>query len=409
MHSIRRSLSLICLLLLSTALTAGQSEVVARCGEGYLERIDGRLILHLKGTPYQMGYQHGTLLKEHVHGLMSKVFKALEKTAKIEFLGVKVTPKSVIYGIVGIERPHIPQWYTDEINGLADAVGSSRDDVMAANFIPELFHCSGFALLKENTTTGSLLHGRVLDYATDWNLQDHAVVIVAEPSGGIPFVNVSYAGFIGSVTGMNKSQVSIGEMGGRGLGKWNGTPMAILVRRVLQEANDLDQAVSIFEKSKRTCQYFFVIADAKRDSAVGMEASADAFQVIQPGDPHPLLPKPVPGTVLLSAGKRYDCLSELVSKVRNSNQKFDVERATRLMDSPVAMGSNLHNVLMSPGTGKLWVANAASDRSPAWKQKSHEVDFWKLLSQPRPTTGAEFPPPPERGESGKIAGTPSNP
>ena len=44
------------------------------------------------------------------------------------------------------------------------------------------------------------------------------MLTVAEPEGKIPFVNVTYAGFIGSVTGMNAQQVSIGEMGGRGLG-----------------------------------------------------------------------------------------------------------------------------------------------------------------------------------------------
>ena len=41
---------------------------------------------------------------------------------------------------------------------------------------------------------------------------------------------VTYAGFIGSVTGMNAERVSIGEMGGRGMGHWDGTPMALLVR-----------------------------------------------------------------------------------------------------------------------------------------------------------------------------------
>ena len=75
------------------------------------------------------------------------------------------------------------------------------------------------------TADGTLYHGRVLDYGVDLRLQDHAVLIVAEPEGGIPFVNVGYAGFIGSVTGMNARHVSIGEMGGGGLGHWDGVPL----------------------------------------------------------------------------------------------------------------------------------------------------------------------------------------
>lgn len=57
-------------------------------------------------------------------------------------------------------------------------------------------------------------------------LQDHAVLMIVEPEGQLPFVNVSYAGFIGSVTGMNLEQLSTGEMGGGGVGQWDGIPMS---------------------------------------------------------------------------------------------------------------------------------------------------------------------------------------
>ena len=98
--------------------------------------------------------------------------------------------------------------------------------------------------MNSATQDGTLYHGRVLDYAVDWQLQDHAVLIVCEPAGEIPFVNVSYAGFVGSVTGMNSRHVSIGEMGGGGQGHWDGMPMALLVREVLQTAGDLEAAIA---------------------------------------------------------------------------------------------------------------------------------------------------------------------
>jgi hypothetical protein len=102
-------------------------------------------------------------------------------------------------------------------------------EVEAANFLPELYHCGGFAVKDTATTDGTLYHGRILDYACDWHLQDHAVLIIEERTGSIPFANVTFAGFIGSVTGMNAQHISIGEMGGDGQGHWAGTPMAILM------------------------------------------------------------------------------------------------------------------------------------------------------------------------------------
>ena len=104
------------------------------------------------------------------------------------------------------------------------------------------------------------------------------MLTVAEPRGKIPFVNVTYAGFVGSVTGMNAERISIGEMGGGGLGHWDGVPMAFLVRMVLEEADSLERGIAIFRKNPRTCEYYFVIADGKTGKAVGMEASWDTIQ-----------------------------------------------------------------------------------------------------------------------------------
>lgn len=387
---------------------AWAGETIARCGQGYLESVDGGLVLHIKGTPYEMGYQHGALLKKHCKEAIHYLFDVKAKDMKLEAFGMTLTARQIIANIVKIQKPHIPVRFIEELEGLADGVGLPLEDIMLANFIPELFHCSGFALLNEKTADGTLLHGRVLDYGVDWKLQDHAIVMIAEPEGKIPFVNVTYAGFIGSVSGMNRQQVSVGEMGGRGLGKWNGTPMAFLVRRVLEEARTLDEAIAIFRDSKRTCEYYYVVADAKANNAVGMEASADKFFTVKPGEAHAQLPTPVPNAVLLSAGDRYKCLCELVQKVHDNKGKFTIDQAIHLMDKPVAMTSNLHNVLFAGGLGKLWVANAGPNAEPAWTQKYREYDFARLLTQQTPSGGNEIPMQPKRvGKPIAVTATPT--
>jgi predicted choloylglycine hydrolase len=370
---------------------AAQAEVVARCGKGYLEKIDGYHVLHVKGTPYEMGYQHGALLKEDCKSLLNHLFDDKLKTKKIEYLGLEAPIKQAVSAIFEVQRPYIPPRYIEEMQGLADALEIDPQTVFVANSIPEFFHCSGFALLAEISQPGTLLHGRVLDYGVDWRLQEHAVLIVAEPEGHIPFVNVTYAGFVGSVSGMNDDQVSIGEMGGSGQGKWAGSPMAFLVRRVLEEAHSLEDAVEIFKTSKRTCEYYFVIADAKSNSAAGVEGSADRFTSIAPGESHPELPTPIPHTVLLSQGDRYTNLCRITQSGLSEHGKFSIDQAIRLMDAPVAMKSNLHNVLFAPGLGKLWVANASADKQPAWKQKYFEFDFKALLEEPFPGSANEIP------------------
>ena len=359
-------------------ITSAAAETIARCGKGWLEKIDGYPVLHLKGTHYEMGFQHGALLKANVQANMDFLLRKKGDVALAALGPLKLKPANVLSMIVAIQHKHVPQKYHDELRGLAAGANVPLKDARLTNFIPELFHCSGFALMNSATKDGTLLHGRVLDYAVDWRLQEHAVIIVAEPKGGLPFVNVSYAGFIGSVTGMNTAHVSIGEMGGRGLGHWSGVPMAFLVREALESGKDLDAALAVFRDNKRTCEYYYVLADAKTNRAVGLEAHWNKFAIVQPGTRHEQLPTPVKDCALLSAGDRYQ---ELVRRVKAGHGKFTPETALRLMDRPVAMKSNLHNVLFEPKTTRFWVANASSDGKPAATQRYHAFQLSELLKR----------------------------
>lgn len=370
---------LVFLVPLAAALRA---QTVARCGAGWLEHIDGYPVLHLKGTPYEMGYQHGVLFKEHVIENARYLLDVKGEQGTLEWGPLRVKPRALLQTIIATQQRFVPDRYLDEIRGLAAGAGLPEEQMRLANFIPELFHCSGFALMNSATRDGTLYHGRVLDYGIDWRLQEHAVIVVAEPAGGIPFVNVTYAGFVGSVTGMNARQISIGEMGGGGIGHWEGVPMAWLIREALERAQTLDEAIRIFRDSPRTCQYFYVIADAKINRAVGMEASWDTFFTVEPGEFHPLLPKPVRDAVLLSAGDRYD---ELARRAAAGHGTFTAETALRLMDRPVAMKSNLHNVLFEPASTRFWVANASRDLQPAAEQPYQMFQLTELLKrQPDP-------------------------
>ena len=386
-RSICRSLGLLIVSMLAFAQPVS-AQTVARCGKGWLEHIDGYPVLHLKGTPREMGFQHGALLREKVTSNMHNLLDMKGNETLVEFGPIKVKPRQAIESIIEIQKKYVPSKYFEELAGLAAGSGLSVADARAANFIPEMFHCSGFAIANSATKDGTLYHGRVLDYAIDWKLQEHAVLIVAEPDGGIPFVNVSYAGFIGSVTGMNAEHVSVGEMGGGGLGFWTGVPMSFLVREVLEKGKDLDTAISIFRDNRRTCQYFYIVADGKTNTAVGMEASFGVFSLVKQGESHPLLPTAVNDCVLLSAGDRY---KELVRRTQANHGQFTAETARDLMCRPVAMKSNLHNVLFEPKSTKLWVANATADKQPAAEQKYFAFQLSELLKRQPEVSSPEIP------------------
>ena len=273
--------------------------------------------------------------------------------------------------------PHIPERHKRETRALAKSLGINPKLAETLNVFPELFHCSGFAVFGSATKDGKLYHGRVLDYMTTIGLQDAATTFIVAPEGMISFANVGYAGFIGSVSGMNAESISLGEMGGRGEGQWDGVPMATLMRRALEECESLDGVKELWKNSPRTCEYYYVFADGKTNQAVGVAATPESIQFVAPGQGHELLGDGIPDAVVLSAGSRLETLRQ---RVTARHGEIDAEVGQWLMSRPVAMQSNLHNVLFVPEDGILYVANA-DHKHPAAERPYARLDLIELLKE----------------------------
>jgi len=341
---------------------------------GELRWIDGQRVALLYGTPEQIGKAHGQLLKSEAMRCIDSVLYGF---------GFAQTIASGRWFRKDLDRayeqlkPHIPERHLAETRAMAKSLELDENLVETLNVFPELFHCSGFALFGDATVDGKLYHGRVLDYMTAIGLQDAATTFIVSPEGYIPFANIGYAGFIGSVSGMNAEKISLGEMGGKGEGQWNGVPMATLMRRAMEECDSLDEVKELWAKSPRTCEYYYVFADGQEKSAVGVAATPEKIEFVAPGQAHELLGEGIPNAVVLSAGSR---LEELRKRVKQQYGKIDTSAATQLMCRPVAMDSNLHNVLFVPEDGLLYVANASHSR-PAAEMPYAKFDLMGLLKE----------------------------
>jgi len=353
----------------------GKRTLVGVHGQGRLEIHDGTRVLFVKGSPEEIGEQHGTLLKEEIRDLVNRVVYGVGVGSSFAkgrwFFGE-------IEGCVRRLSPFIDERTLREMDSIAKVVGYHPQEIRLANFFPEMFHCSGFALLGEATEGRRIYHGRILDYMKGIGLERNSVVTVYQPEEGHAWVNVGYAGFTGSVTAMNDQHISIGEMGGRGEGNWDGKPMAQLIREVMEKSSTLEEAVETMRRGPRTCEYYYVIADGRSNNAVGIKATPEIFEVVRPGEGHPQLDTPIKDTVLLSAGDRY---RELVRRVQDGYGKFDMAAARELMTRPVCMNSNIHSVLFAPDTLDFWVANSDGE-TPASHTRYTKYNLKELLGGP---------------------------
>lgn len=369
-RGLRRALEV---LVPSSALT--QPKERSRTVEhGELRWIEGQRVVLLSGTPEQIGQAHGELLRSEATRCIDSVlhgFGLAQTIANGRWF------KQDLERAYSHLRPHIPERHIAETRALARAIGMDEQTVEILNVFPELFHCSGFAVFGSATEGGKLYHGRVLDYMTAIGLQDAATTFIVSAEGQIPFANVGYAGFTGSVSGMNAEKISLGEMGGKGEGQWNGVPMATLMRRALEECDSLDEVKSLWSESPRTCEYYYVFADGETKTAVGVAATPEKIEFVAPGESHTMLGEGIADTVVLSAGSRLD---ELRRRIASEHGTIDADKATQLMCRPVAMTSNLHNVLFVPEDGELRVANA-SHTQPAAERPYVRLSLVELLKE----------------------------
>lgn len=357
----------------STNRSFPEPELVAKdpAGHGVLGRLEGKTILIVHGTPTQMGRAHGTLLAEKARTLTNRVLYGVGGLETIQSGRWFLDLMEEIHRRTG---PFIPKRFFEEMDAASQAAGISVRDGRLANLFPERFHCSGVAVRGKASRDGRVYHARVLDYMRDIHLQRAAVVQVFIPHGYNSWMSLGYAGFLGTVTCMNERGLAIGEMGGRGEGHWDGMPMTFLLRDIMERASTVEEALQIFRKTARTCEYYYVLSDKSRNMAA-VRATPEELLVLRPGQQHPLLPYVPEDTVFVSGDSRAQVLSQ---RLQEHYGQIDVERMIQIIKRPVAMASNLHNAIFSPETLEIWVADAGRD-TPACDEPYVRVSLPELI------------------------------
>lgn len=242
---------------------------------GWLEEKDGVKILHIGGSHYEMGYQHGYLLKE----------ECLENMRAFLSYITQIIPYDKIKNIWGVMKDYIPTCYVDELHGLADGSGVSFDDICvlyAATECIALMSCFGIAAWGNATIDGRLYHVRSWDLSFDMKdpvsgkyVQENSVLIIRKPQDGFASLNPSVAGALNGAGGINEKGIAIGAQVCWSKDQWfKGPPILIRVQQVLDYADSTEQVLDILTSNK-TLGWNFIVSDGKNHAGFIVETSAN--------------------------------------------------------------------------------------------------------------------------------------
>jgi hypothetical protein len=249
---------------------------------GWLEEINGVKILHLNGSNYNMGYQHGYFLGEQISENLR---------CYLSYYDSHGWSYDQVIDVWEIMDDYLPQNYIDEMQGMADGSGLSFDDIVVINMFPDIYNifnksCCGGAIWGDATSDGNLYHIRSLDWdlntvdpETGKHIQENIIIIVRNPEDGFASLSPDFTGHICTWNGFNEKSISISETTVHTYDTtFHGIPVTFRMRMVLDYASTGDEAIRIMTND-RTCGSTFVISDANIPIGYALEQTASLSYV----------------------------------------------------------------------------------------------------------------------------------
>ncbi len=268
-------------------------------GQSWTSRREGLLVVRLKGTPFEMGYASGVLLTDKVQTLENEFLDMIRGYVPEQWK-INILQTYVLY-----RNRHLSDWvpepYRQQIHGLTlgcpDAnpwLGNyynrflnyhAAHDVsymMIDNPLVSKAGCTSFGAWGSQTG-GHLVTGRNFDWEAAEVFSRDRVVIMTEPEGAIPFISLAWAGMAGVVSGMNRAGVSVTLNGApSNLPGETATPVAMVARKILEQAHNLEEALNILRDAKVFVSTLLLVGSRADGKFVVVEKTPTLTQVREP-------------------------------------------------------------------------------------------------------------------------------
>src|SRR5262245_23539771 len=225
----------------------------ARDGSAELRYVGKLPVLIVSGTPEQMGTAVGKLALKPGRRVLTYPRELLVRVhAELMWAPLRTAGRAMY--------KQFPDASRQELEAIVRSSGADHDLVVAGNTffdLKQVFACSAVAVNKEKSSTGGPLLGRNLDYPSLGYIHHYSLITVYRPKGQLAFAAVGFPGLVGVLSGMNEAGLALGvlEVGGVKAGETpfdgKGVPYAVCLRRVLEEARTIDEAVAVLEKCRR--------------------------------------------------------------------------------------------------------------------------------------------------------------
>lgn len=357
----------------------------------------GQWELYVEGNPLQIGKITGSLTQDLMQDQEAIFFKKVEEIVPSKFqqyllrkflawynrkmyLYIPEEYKTEIYGLSQYASSNFSEIGTPYLRLLylhgAHDIGHALQDLM-------LVGCSSFAVWGEKTVDGEMLIGRNFDFYAGDEFAKEKILAFVNPSGGHPFVSVTWGGMVGVVSGMNDQGLTVTINAGKSeIPLVAKTPISIVAREILQYASTIDEAIALAKKREVFVSEAIFVGSAKDKKAALIEVSPDNFGVYEvPNAADQLIcsnhfqseaysddERNINWIEESHSEYRFQRMEELISEVK----KLDVADAVAILRNKEGLGNKKigfgnekalnqllahHGIVFKPESKEVWVSS----------------------------------------------------
>jgi hypothetical protein len=238
---------------------------------GFEERVAGVRVVHLLGTPEEMGRQMGEICGEDLRYLVDANLRKIPWIAKD-------LPAALAKS--RLRAVGMPDAQMRELRATAAAAGVEEEMLVLAATVIEVVEearaCAAVAAWGAATPTQETLVGRNLDWYDVGKLHQRGLIVVRHPDSGRPFVSCGFPGIPGVLTGMNDAGLFVADLVQFAkkppAPRDDGVPVMSLQRTALETCATAEEAIALIERSPRTVPQNYLVADAS--GAVFLETNS---------------------------------------------------------------------------------------------------------------------------------------
>ncbi|HEX3890110.1 MAG TPA: C45 family autoproteolytic acyltransferase/hydrolase [Verrucomicrobiae bacterium] len=339
-----------------TSLTPEARDGKIWIGKSWVGQREGLTVIYLKGSPFEIGYADGVLMRDKMHTLENGFLEMIRGYVPQHWV-MEVLKNYVIWRNRHLSD-FIPQDYRMEI--YAASLGSGDIHPEEGNFYNRLLNyhaahdvsymmidnpfiaaragCTAFGAWGSATANGDLITGRNFDWEAAEVFSRDRVVEMCEPDGKIPFISLSWAGMTGVVSGMNRAGVSVTVNGApSSLPKETATPVAIVAREIMERAHNLDEALKILRDAKVFVSTIWLVGSRADGKFVVVEKTPDVTNVREAEGDSIVCPNHFETAGLKDDARNTNYMAEATSVSRETRLKELLRQSNGKIDSRLAV------------------------------------------------------------------------